>query len=89
MSHGTDSTRRRYLEARIVFCANCDANRQLHASSHGLVCGACTSTNWMYLPHSFQKEAAPPQPAPDNVITALLERVATQQMERPRLRLVG
>src|SRR5205814_773387 len=90
MTDGTDSTRRRYLEARIVFCVNCDGNRQLHASSHGLVCGTCTSVNWMYLPnHLVQAAAASVEPAPDNLITALIERVEAQQRERPRLRLVG
>jgi len=41
---------KRYLEDRIVFCANCDGNRMLMSCPAGLVCSACTSSNWMYLP---------------------------------------
>ena len=49
----TPSTKR-YLEERIVFCANCDANRRLRAAQHGLVCVTCASGNWMYLPSGIQ-----------------------------------
>jgi hypothetical protein len=41
---------KRTLENRIVFCANCDANRTLSVSSSGiLTCSSCSSENWMYL----------------------------------------
>jgi hypothetical protein len=41
---------KRTLENRIVFCANCDANRTLSVSSAGiLTCSSCSSENWMYL----------------------------------------
>ncbi len=41
---------RRTLENRIIFCANCDANRTLSVSSAGnLSCSTCGSENWMYL----------------------------------------
>jgi len=41
---------KRGLENRIVFCANCDANRTLSVSSCGnLTCSSCGSENWMYL----------------------------------------
>lgn len=41
---------KRYLEDRIVHCANCDGNRMLMSCPSGLVCSACASANWMYLP---------------------------------------
>ncbi len=44
---------KRYLEERIVFCANCDANRRLQYCPEGLVCVTCASRNWMYLPSSI------------------------------------
>jgi hypothetical protein len=41
---------RRALDSRIVFCANCEANRTLGVSSAGnLSCSSCGSENWMYL----------------------------------------
>ena len=41
---------KRGLEDRVVFCANCDANRTLSVSSCGnLTCSSCSSENWMYL----------------------------------------
>lgn len=41
---------RRTLDNRIVFCANCEANRILSVSSSGsLSCSSCASENWMYL----------------------------------------
>jgi hypothetical protein len=41
---------RRILDNRIVFCANCDANRTLLVSSCGsLSCSSCGSENWMYV----------------------------------------
>jgi ribosomal protein L33 len=41
---------RRALDNRIVFCANCEANRTLGVSSAGnLSCSSCSSENWMYL----------------------------------------
>ena len=41
---------RRGLDNRIVFCANCEANRTLAISSAGnLSCSSCGSENWMYL----------------------------------------
>jgi ribosomal protein L33 len=41
---------KRILDNRIVFCANCDANRTLSVSSSGtLACSSCGSGNWMYL----------------------------------------
>jgi hypothetical protein len=41
---------KRTLENRIVFCANCEANRTLGVSSSGkLSCSSCGSENWMYL----------------------------------------
>lgn len=43
-------TVKRTLEDRIVFCANCDANRTLSVSSCGnLTCSSCGSGNWMYI----------------------------------------
>jgi hypothetical protein len=41
---------KRILDNRIVFCANCDANRTLSVSSSGtMTCSSCGSDNWMYL----------------------------------------
>jgi hypothetical protein len=41
---------KRNLENRIVFCANCDANRTLSVSSSGNVaCSNCGSENWMHI----------------------------------------
>jgi hypothetical protein len=41
---------RRGLNNRIVFCANCEANRTLGVSSAGnLSCSSCGSENWTYL----------------------------------------
>ncbi|MEW5974523.1 MAG: hypothetical protein AB1898_01835 [Acidobacteriota bacterium] len=41
---------KRLMEDRIVFCANCEANRTLSVSSSGtLACSACCSENWMHL----------------------------------------
>jgi hypothetical protein len=41
---------RRTLDNRIVFCANCEANRTLGVSSAGnLSCSSCGSENWMHL----------------------------------------
>jgi hypothetical protein len=41
---------KRTLENRIVFCANCDANRTLSVQSSGILsCSSCGSENWMYL----------------------------------------
>lgn len=40
---------KRALDNRIVFCANCDANRTLSVSSVGnLSCSSCGSENWMH-----------------------------------------
>jgi hypothetical protein len=40
---------RRSLENRIVFCADCEANRLLTvASSASLICSSCGSKNWMH-----------------------------------------
>ncbi|MGH9429233.1 MAG: hypothetical protein ACRD2L_23365 [Terriglobia bacterium] len=40
---------RRALDNRIVFCANCEANRTLGVSSSGkLSCSSCGSEHWMY-----------------------------------------
>ena len=45
---------RRALDSRIVFCANCEANRTLGVSSAGnLSCSSCGSENWMYLSAPF------------------------------------
>jgi len=41
---------KRALENRIVFCANCDANRTLSVTSSGnLACSSCGSENWMHI----------------------------------------
>lgn len=96
MNDTLDSTRKRYLEDRIVFCANCDGNRVLQSASVGLVCATCASKNWMYLPNALPHAAAVrpavtavAAPLPDNVSNALMEKVAEQKRARPRLRLVG
>jgi cytoskeletal protein CcmA (bactofilin family) len=45
------STIRRFLEGRIILCADCDATRTLSLSTSGsLVCSTCGSDNWMHLP---------------------------------------
>ena len=42
---------RRYLEDRVVLCADCDAIRTLSVLISGnLVCSTCGSDNWMHLP---------------------------------------
>ncbi len=41
---------KRSLDNRIVFCANCEANRILAVNSTGtLTCSSCGSESWMYL----------------------------------------
>ena len=41
---------KRSLDNRIVFCANCEANRILAVNSSGtLTCSSCGSESWMYL----------------------------------------
>jgi hypothetical protein len=41
---------RRSLENRLVFCADCDANRILGVSCSGsLICSDCGSENWMHI----------------------------------------
>ena len=41
---------KRSLDNRIVFCANCEANRLLAVNSTGtLTCSSCGSESWMYL----------------------------------------
>ena len=41
---------KRLLDNRIVFCANCEANRILTVNSSGtLTCSSCGSESWMYL----------------------------------------
>jgi len=41
---------KRALDNRIVFCANCEANRTLGVSPSGnLSCSSCGSANWMHL----------------------------------------
>jgi hypothetical protein len=50
LGRSTEVGVKRTLENRIVFCANCDANRTLSVSSSGnLTCSSCSSENWMYL----------------------------------------
>ena len=50
VGRGEEVKVKRILENRIVFCANCDANRTLSVSSSGiLACSSCSSENWMYL----------------------------------------
>jgi hypothetical protein len=40
---------KRLLENRIVFCADCDANRTLAVTPVGdLICSSCGSGNWMH-----------------------------------------
>jgi cytoskeletal protein CcmA (bactofilin family) len=47
----SSSGMRRYLEDRVVLCADCDATRTLSVLISGnLVCSACGSDNWMHLP---------------------------------------
>ncbi|MFN8007100.1 MAG: hypothetical protein U0V70_08795 [Terriglobia bacterium] len=41
---------KRSLDNRIVFCANCEANRSLTVNSTGtLTCSSCGSESWMYI----------------------------------------
>ena len=42
-------TKAHYLERRIVFCADCEAQRALTFASGVLACSSCGSENWMYL----------------------------------------
>ena len=47
----SSSGMRRFLEDRVIVCADCDTTRTLSVSSSGnLVCSTCGSDNWMYLP---------------------------------------
>jgi hypothetical protein len=43
----------RYLEHRIVYCADCETRRSLSSNSGALACSVCGSQHWMYLsvPH--------------------------------------
>ena len=59
----SDTRCKRYLHERIVFCANCDANRRLFAMATGLVCETCASSSWMHLPNAA---SARPASAPSN-----------------------
>ena len=46
----TSGIPRRILQDRVVFCVDCDANRQLSTNGSGqLVCSVCSSTAWMYV----------------------------------------
>ncbi len=39
----------RYLEHRIVYCADCETRRNLTNSSGVLACSVCGSEQWMHL----------------------------------------
>jgi hypothetical protein len=39
----------RYLEDRIVYCADCETRRSLTSNSGALACSACGSEHWMHL----------------------------------------
>jgi hypothetical protein len=39
----------RYLEDRIVYCADCETRRSLTSNSGVLVCSVCSSEHWMHL----------------------------------------
>jgi hypothetical protein len=41
--------RERYLEDRLVYCADCDRNRRLMFLSGSLACSACGSGQWMFV----------------------------------------
>ena len=41
---------KRFLENRLVYCADCDATRPLAVSSSGsLICSSCGSEQWMHI----------------------------------------
>jgi hypothetical protein len=70
--------RKRYLEDRIVFCANCDCNRLLHSSSAGLVCTSCSSRNWMYLPNARPRATA--MAAVSGVLMKVVEKLSSSRL---------
>jgi hypothetical protein len=39
----------RYLEDRIVYCADCETRRSLTSNSGVLACSVCGSEHWMHL----------------------------------------
>ena len=39
----------RYLEHRIVYCADCETRRNLTTNSGVLACSVCGSEHWMHL----------------------------------------
>jgi hypothetical protein len=39
----------RYLEHRIVYCADCETRRSLASNSGVLACSVCGSEHWMHL----------------------------------------
>ncbi|MEW5849471.1 MAG: hypothetical protein AB2A00_11690 [Myxococcota bacterium] len=86
MSMGT--TRRRYLEDRIVYCANCDANRLLSSNASGPVCAVCQSIHWMYLPQALPQtlaaRAVAPVAAAPGAVAAFIEKVV--ELSDARLR---
>lgn len=41
--------RGRYLEGRLVYCADCEGNRKLTYSSGNLACSVCGSEQWMFV----------------------------------------
>ena len=41
--------RERYLEDRLVYCADCEGNRRLMFLSGNLACSACGSGQWMFV----------------------------------------
>jgi hypothetical protein len=67
----------RYLEDRIVYCADCETRRSLTSNSGVLACSACGSEYWMHLSPANLPAAKPYDEG------AILERRAVDRtMER-------
>jgi hypothetical protein len=51
LTRHNDSRRKRgrYLEDRLVYCADCEGNRKLTFVSGNLACSACGSEQWMFV----------------------------------------
>lgn len=76
------TARKRYLDDRIVYCANCEANRLLASTCRGPACSACQSINWMHLPQAQHATVAVRAPA--KAVAAFFGRV--MQLSDSRLR---
>ncbi|MCI0620673.1 MAG: hypothetical protein L0387_03225 [Acidobacteria bacterium] len=67
----------RYLENRIVFCADCETRRSLGYGSGALACSVCGSEHWMHLQSA---KLPPPKPYDQSAVQG--RRVEERSVER-------